>query len=105
MAEGAAASGDDDVGVALVLEEGRQSLGSHVALTRKAQSSESGPNWARTYLPRAMISAGPSAVIFAAKSFATPVTLMAARMALTTSGVTSLVWLLKDMVLWKPLAP
>ena len=58
VAEGAAASGHDHVGVAQVLEEGRQSLGSHVAFTRKAEFSESGPNWARTYLPRAMISAG-----------------------------------------------
>jgi hypothetical protein len=36
------------------LEEGRQSLGSHVPLTRKAQSSQSGPSWARTYLPRGL---------------------------------------------------
>ena len=44
-------------------------------------------------------------MIFAEKTFATPVTLMAARIALTTSGVTLLIWLPKGMELRKPLAP
>jgi len=57
---------------------GHRGAASHIAINQEGEFSESGPNWARMYLPRAMISAGSSVVKLAEKSFATPVSLMAA---------------------------